>query len=43
MPTAVRKALVDVVVQHGGRSTEEAKAYVEALEASRRLQEETWS
>lgn len=43
MPTAVRKALIEVAKEHGGLSEVDAKAYVEQLDSSRRLQEETWS
>jgi sulfite reductase alpha subunit-like flavoprotein len=48
MPAAVRRALVDVVVQQGGKdgammNKHDAEAYVRLLEKKGRYQTETWA
>ena len=48
MPAAVRRALVDVVVQQGGTAgaamdKEDAEAFVRLLEKKGRYQTETWA
>ena len=43
MPEAVRDAIRDAVVTHGGRSEEEAENYMRDLDKYKRYQAETWS
>jgi hypothetical protein len=43
MPKAVRKALQDVCLEHGGMDERASEEYLESLEKHGRFQEETWS
>ena len=43
MPTDVRAAIVEVIITHGKVTEDEAKAYVEDLDRTGRLQMETWA
>ena len=43
MPDAVTQALKDALEKHGGLSSDEANAYVNKMEATKRFQTETWS
>lgn len=43
MPIDVQDALRVVCVRHGGLSEEEAASFITRLEASRKLQLETWA
>lgn len=42
MPKGVRQALIDVFVEHGNMSAEEAELYLENLEKAGRYKQETW-
>ncbi|KAF2215481.1 hypothetical protein CERZMDRAFT_35535, partial [Cercospora zeae-maydis SCOH1-5] len=42
MPKGVRQALMDVFVEHGAISAEDAEAYLEKMEKSGRYKQETW-
>lgn len=43
MPKAVREALAFCATAHGGKTEEEAKAYVNQMEREGKLIEECWS
>ena len=43
MPEAVQSAVKDVLVTHGGMSSDQADGYLRCMDKDRRYQAETWS
>ena len=43
MPAGVRAAIADAVREHGGKTKDEAKEFVAAMEREGRLIEDCWS